>query len=393
MRTTSTTRPMRARLTVVLAVLLSLCATMLAVLPQQADAAGPASAHDSIGGIFSVSPSDTGITVVGWAADPDSLDAPVTAYALLDGRRVLTKAITDEARPVIAKRHGTGPTPGFTLEVPVPAGRHMVCIAVRNLGAGMDGVLRCISTPLGRALPANATTWHDPHGKITNAWSGPRRIQFTGSAWDPDLRWRRTLVVLYVDGSPVATVPTHHTATPLVAHAGYRSSYQITVPTLTPGTHTGCIWVVNVGWGSNDFQGCRTVDSYRTSGHLPYTQPTAANAKVVAFAKKQLGKPYVWGATGMKAFDCSGLVQRAYASAGVTTPRVSEDQRVAARVIPASHARPGDLVFYHDSLGDTYHVGIYLSPGVSLAAIDPAEGVDYQNIWDPDATYGSFTHT
>jgi cell wall-associated NlpC family hydrolase len=55
---------------------------------------------------------------------------------------------------------------------------------------------------------------------------------------------------------------------------------------------------------------------------------------------------------------------------------------------------PGDLVFYHDTEGDVYHVGIYLSPGMTVAAIDTAEGVNYQKIWDPSsATYGSFTHT
>ena len=77
-----------------------------------------------------------------------------------------------------------------------------------------------------------------------------------------------------------------------------------------------------------------------------------------------------------------------------TPPRVSEDQFAAARLIPASRAVPGDLVFTHDTEGDVYHVGIYTGPGMSVAAIDDAQGVDYQPIWDPaNATYGSFTHT
>jgi cell wall-associated NlpC family hydrolase len=87
-------------------------------------------------------------------------------------------------------------------------------------------------------------------------------------------------------------------------------------------------------------------------------------------------------------------VMYSYGKFGFTTPRVSEDQATAARLIPPSRAVAGDLVFYHDSVGDVFHVGIYLSPGRTVAAIDEAEGVDYQTIWDPTSvTYGSFTHT
>jgi cell wall-associated NlpC family hydrolase len=64
-----------------------------------------------------------------------------------------------------------------------------------------------------------------------------------------------------------------------------------------------------------------------------------------------------------------------------------------ARLIPASRARPGDLVFYHDNVGNVYHVGIYLSPNNTVAAIDPAEGVNYQSIDWGSATYGSLTHS
>jgi cell wall-associated NlpC family hydrolase len=103
----------------------------------------------------------------------------------------------------------------------------------------------------------------------------------------------------------------------------------------------------------------------------------------------------VWGAEGPNQFDCSGLVMFSYGKAGYTTPRVSEDQFAAARLIPASRAVPGDLVFYHDSEGDVYHVGIYTGPGKSIAAIDPAEGVNWQPVDESawDVSFGSFTHT
>ena len=110
-------------------------------------------------------------------------------------------------------------------------------------------------------------------------------------------------------------------------------------------------------------------------------------------AKKQIGKPYVWGAAGPHSFDCSGLVVYSYNKAQMSLYHSSEMQFAAARVIPADRAVPGDLVFMHDSVGDVYHVGIYLAPEKTVAAIDTQEGVNYQHLWDDSiVTYGSFTH-
>jgi cell wall-associated NlpC family hydrolase len=157
--------------------------------------------------------------------------------------------------------------------------------------------------------------------------------------------------------------------------------------------HIGCIWLVNIGLGSNKFLGCRAHDTRGRAGTDPVVQPKL-NAQVVTEAKRHIGQAYVWGAEGPRTFDCSGLVMFSYGKAGFVTPRVSEDQARAARLIPPSRAVAGDLVFYHDNEGDVYHVGIYLSPLKTVAAIDEAEGVDYQKIWDPSiVTYGSFTHT
>jgi cell wall-associated NlpC family hydrolase len=78
-----------------------------------------------------------------------------------------------------------------------------------------------------------------------------------------------------------------------------------------------------------------------------YTGPTSTQAeKAVAFAYAQLGKPYVWGATGPGSYDCSGLVQAAWASAGVSIPRVTYDQWAALPHIATSSLQPGDLLYY-----------------------------------------------
>ena len=80
--------------------------------------------------------------------------------------------------------------------------------------------------------------------------------------------------------------------------------------------------------------------------------PAGTAGKVIAYAEAQLGKPYLWGATGPDAFDCSGLAMMAYRAAGITIPRTSQQQWAAGTRIPASVARPGDLVFF---AGPTRH--------------------------------------
>src|SRR5262249_24561509 len=73
-------------------------------------------------------------------------------------------------------------------------------------------------------------------------------------------------------------------------------------------------------------------------------------AQAAAFLKAALsrvGMPYVWGAAGPTAFDCSGLVQWSFAQAGIAMPRVAADQARAGPAFPVSQLQPGDLLFYH----------------------------------------------
>jgi cell wall-associated NlpC family hydrolase len=89
--------------------------------------------------------------------------------------------------------------------------------------------------------------------------------------------------------------------------------------------------------------------------------PAGTAGKVIAYAEAQLGKPYLWGATGPDAFDCSGLAMMAYRAAGITIPRTSQQQWAYGPQIPASQARPGDLVFFAGSDGTMTapgHLGI-----------------------------------
>ncbi|TWV56904.1 NlpC/P60 family protein [Streptomyces misionensis] len=100
--------------------------------------------------------------------------------------------------------------------------------------------------------------------------------------------------------------------------------------------------------------------------------PDSRVAAAVAYAFAKLGSPYVWGATGPHAFDCSGLVQAAYRSAGVSLPRTSYAQIDAGRRVSRSELRPGDLVFFYSGVS---HVGLYIGDGRMIHAPNPSAPV------------------
>ncbi|MDN3269549.1 C40 family peptidase [Streptomyces sp. MA15] len=122
----------------------------------------------------------------------------------------------------------------------------------------------------------------------------------------------------------------------------------------------------------------RASRSGRTDLPGPGGAPASGRAAAaLAAARSALGKPYVWGASGPSAFDCSGLTQWAYAQAGVALPRTSQAQRYAGRQVPLSEARPGDLVLYRS---DASHVGMYTGNGQVIHAPYPGAPVRYDPV-------------
>ena len=104
--------------------------------------------------------------------------------------------------------------------------------------------------------------------------------------------------------------------------------------------------------------------------------PDSVGAAAVEAARTQLGRPYVWGgATLASGFDCSGLIQWAYAQTGVRLPRTAQQQFDATVRLRPDQVRPGDLVFFHtydDPRDWVTHVGIYVGNGRMLNA--PTQG-------------------
>ncbi len=112
-------------------------------------------------------------------------------------------------------------------------------------------------------------------------------------------------------------------------------------------------------------------------------QGTAAT-RAVAYALAQLGKPYVWGDEGPDTFDCSGLVQTAYATAGVRLPRTARPQYRATQTVPVNALLPGDLLFFatdKSNWDSIHHVGIYLGRGRMVHAPTTGDVVKIAPVW------------
>jgi cell wall-associated NlpC family hydrolase len=125
---------------------------------------------------------------------------------------------------------------------------------------------------------------------------------------------------------------------------------------------------------------------------------TVRGARAVAWALAQIGTPYIWGGESPGVgFDCSGLVQAAYAAAGVTLPRVAQDQFDAGPPVPAGATLgPGDLVFFGTGPSAVEHVGLVVAPGVMVDA--PHTGADVREepfpstlgaLWGDEAYLGA----
>ncbi len=100
-------------------------------------------------------------------------------------------------------------------------------------------------------------------------------------------------------------------------------------------------------------------------------------ARATAFALAQVGKPYQWAATGPGSFDCSGLTQAAYRSAGLAIPRVAAAQWSSGQHVDLGDLQRGDLVFFaydHQNPTTIHHVGMYLGDGLMVEA--PFTGAD-----------------
>ncbi len=110
----------------------------------------------------------------------------------------------------------------------------------------------------------------------------------------------------------------------------------------------------------------RARSSYTSRGSSGGAPTRAPRSEVVAIAKRYLGAPYRWGASGPDAFDCSGFTMYVYAQVGVSLPHSSRAQYQVGERVSRANLRPGDLVFFGRSR--IHHVGIYVGSGEYIHA-------------------------
>ena len=171
--------------------------------------------------------------------------------------------------------------------------------------------------------------------------------------------WRR----YGVDGDRDGRADPFDPADAIPAAARYLCALNVTADA------TGALVAYNCG---NAGPACRAVSAGYAAQVLTWARrygttvggvaDTAAIA--VRAAMSQLGTPYLWGGESPAGFDCSGLVQWAYAHAGVALPRVAQDQYDAGPAVPNDQPLlPGDLVFFGAGPRAVSHVGLYLGDG------------------------------
>ena len=122
----------------------------------------------------------------------------------------------------------------------------------------------------------------------------------------------------------------------------------------------------------------------RTFTYTDYGRAVSLRHDLFALARQQLGKPYIYGSTGMRGFDCSGLMYYLYGAYDISLHRTASQQLQDGIIVSSDHMQVGDLVFFHESW-DSYpasHVGIYVGNNRIIHA-SSSRGVVYDDLDSP----------
>lgn len=120
--------------------------------------------------------------------------------------------------------------------------------------------------------------------------------------------------------------------------------------------------------------------SSSSSSNSSSSSSNSIGDKIVAEAKKHLGKKYVWGAVGPNTFDCSGLSQFCYKKVGISIPRTSLAQSKGGKSVSKSNLQPGDLLFWKTTSAEVGHVGIYVGNNQFIHAPNKSKPVKYDSL-------------
>jgi cell wall-associated NlpC family hydrolase len=220
-------------------------------------------------------------------------------------------------------------------------------------------------------------------GKASRGWVKVRFNRGTGYMFGEYLN--RTGKHLPAAPTKVSASGTKITTEPLNVRSGPSTKYRI-VGSLSEGTGVKINGTFRSGFAQFRYGGVlRWVSLTYLARSTSATAPPAATPApgnrgevALAFARKQIGKPYQWGAEGPNAYDCSGLAQAAWRAAGVSIPRVTTSQFKIGRRVAKADLKLGDLVFFYGP--NPSHVGLYAGQGLILAAPRPGKTVGYTKI-------------
>jgi cell wall-associated NlpC family hydrolase len=136
----------------------------------------------------------------------------------------------------------------------------------------------------------------------------------------------------------------------------------------------------NAGGGSSN--SASSVDVGVDPGSIP--APSSGASAAIAYARAQIGKPYIYAGTGPDGYDCSGLTMMAWAQGGVSMAHGSQSQYLSFPHVPISALQPGDLVFFGSSGPSNHHVGLYIGGGTMIEAPHTGAYVRYSTIYRSD---------
>lgn len=186
---------------------------------------------------------------------------------------------------------------------------------------------------------------------------------------------------------PAANVANNTTADAQTAVANVNNAQQATAPvaqanaqaaTTNNASVATATAPVQTNTAANVQQASASVQApvAQSANNTASTQSNSSTAQtVVSAAQSQIGKPYVWGATGPNAYDCSGLVQYAYSQAGKNVGRTTYQQAGAGQHISVSQAQAGDILMWGD-----YHDAIYVGNNQYVHAPQPGQNVTQATI-------------
>ena len=255
--------------------------------------------------------------------------------------------------------------------------RGLAMAAVIAAGAGVVGLGTSVGSASAEPAPAHA------------GWDGSRYwFKNSSGAW----RWTGHYEV-YQSRTTTAGA----TATRISTGSG-----TVSASGLTQGWDGSVYWFRNSS-GAWRWTSHRDVYLDRTGGgdsssdasdQSDHNAPSASGdvEDAVQFALDELGTPFVMGGNGPDGYDCSGLVQQAYRHAGISLPRIANDQYEATTPISAAQLQRGDLLFYATNTADPgtiHHVAIYIGNGMMVNAPFTGAFVRIDSMYAPGGLIGA----